>query len=50
MIATDLAPSHLVIAVVATGAICEVIGWRVNPMPAVSSDEVSRSGTRPAFS
>src|SRR5260221_2008459 len=49
MIATDFAPSHFEIASVATGAICEVIGWRVKPIPAVSSDDVSRLGTRPAL-
>ena len=33
---------------VATGAICEVIGWSVKPRPEVWSLEVSRSGTSPA--
>src|SRR5580765_6251102 len=48
MIAADFAPSHFDIAFVATGAIWDVIGWRVKPIPAVLSEDVSRIGTSPA--
>ena len=48
MMPTVFAWKSVVIAFVATGAICEVIGWSVNPRPEVWSLEVSRRGTSPA--
>ncbi len=48
MIATDFACAHFVSASAAAGAICDVIGWSVNPSPAVASADVSRIGTTPA--